>query len=220
MESDAMNPGEIGFWQGRWQTGQTGWDLGGPHPLLRTLIAEAQSWRCLEPGARVLEPGAGRAHNGAALARQGFAVTSFDGVGAAVAAARGLYAEVPGLTLAEGDALTVNADWRGAFDAVLDRAMLCALPPEARRAYVQACFEHLKPGGAFLSLLFTEVVHEGDKLGPPFQITLAELSHLMAPYFALQYAEEHKTTAPSDKIRREAVCILKRRARAQVESAP
>lgn len=220
MQADASNPAALGFWQGRWQTGQTGWDLGGAHPLLKSLVEEARGWGCLEPGARVLEPGAGRAHNGVALARYGFEVTSFDGVAEAVEAAQKLYGDTPHWTMVQADALQVNPVWVGQFDAVLDRAMLCALPPQARRAYVQACFEHLKPGGAFLSLLFTEVVHDGGKLGPPFQITLQDLSHLMAPYFALQFAAEHKTLALGDKVRCEAVCILRRRPRALVESVP
>jgi SAM-dependent methyltransferase len=209
------------FWQGRWQTGATGWDLGGPHPLLAELVAEARSWHALEPGARILEPGCGRAHGGAAMARDGYEVVSFDGVQEAVDAARAVYGEVPRLTIARGDALGVNPEWRGAFDAVLDRAMLCALPPEVRRPYIQACFEHLRPGGAFLSLLFTKVQHaDPEKLGPPFAITLEDLSQLTTPFFSLQFAEERDPPYnPVDVIRREALVILRRRPRALIESS-
>ena len=213
------DPAALGFWQNRWQTGQTGWDLGGAHPLLTALLGDARASRCLNPGARILEPGAGRAHNGAALAAMGFDVTSFDGVAAAVTAARALYGDQPRLTLVQADALTVNPAWEGGFDAVFDRAMLCALPPEARRAYVQTAFAHLKPDGAFLSLLFSEVVLEDGKRGPPFQVTLPELSALTAAYFSLQAADERNTTVPGDRIRRETICVLRRRPRVLVEAS-
>lgn len=211
---------DIAKWQERWQTGQTAWDTGGPQRLLMQLVDEAKAWRLLAPGARILEPGAGRAHNGAALARQGFQVTSFDLVPEAVAAAKAAYGDVLNLTITAGDALHANPLWKGAFDAIFDRAMLCALPPELRRDYVQTCWEHLAPGGAFLSILFTEVFHADGRLGPPYQISLKELSHLMAPYFALQTAEEFANPDKDDKIRREALAVFRRRDRVLVESAP
>ena len=218
----AIDPGDLKFWQGRWQSGQTGWDQGSAHPLLATLVARALDAGALaERGAeatRILEPGAGRAHNGAALAAMGYQVTSFDGVAAAIDGAKALYADRPNLTLAVADALLEKPEWHGAFDAVFDRAMLCALPPESRRAYAAAAFAHLKAGGYFLSILFSKVVHDDGRLGPPFQVTMTELSHVMAPYFAVVTAAEFPVTVDNDRIKEETIVVMKRRARALVES--
>src|SRR5262249_45494348 len=96
------------FWAERWQSGQTGWDFGVAHPGLAILIAEATSSGLLPANpaqCRILEPGCGRAHGAAALARIGYRVTAFDVVPEAIAAARALYADVPGLELVVADAL-------------------------------------------------------------------------------------------------------------------
>ncbi len=215
-----IGPIDAGFWQKRWRTGETGWDQGGPHPLLAAALAELGSHRKLTSGTKFLEPGAGRAHNGAELARRGFAVTSFDLTTEAVSEARKKYADVPGLTLTTGDALTVNEEWRGAFDVVFDRAMLCALPPGSRRAYVEACWTHLAPGGHLSSILFTNVVHADGRLGPPFQVTMTDLAHLVAARFTLLGVEEHVLKVDNDRVKREAVVVLKRRDRPLVESSP
>lgn len=204
-------------WRTRWLEGRTGWDLGGPHPHLADLLAEARSWRLLSPGARVLEPGAGRAHNGAALARSGFSVTSFDMVPEAIAAARELYEGVSGLELVVADAMRLPEAWRGAYSVVFDRAMLCALPDSARPGYVRSMFEALTPGGIFMSLPFTVVEHEPGISGPPFAVPMAELERLLSAGFALVHAEERPWLGPG-KIRRELVGLWRRRERWLVES--
>ena len=125
-------PGEPAFWTERWRTGETRWDLGKCYPGLDELLAVARRHGLMAPGAAVLEPGAGRAHTGAELARRGYVVTAFDLVPAAIGAARELYGKLPTLTLTEADALAINAAWIGRFAGVFDRAMLCALPREAK----------------------------------------------------------------------------------------
>jgi SAM-dependent methyltransferase len=181
------------------------------------LIAAAQEEGALPKGARVLEPGCGRAHYGAALAGLGYEVTSFDVVPEALAAARALYGAVPGLTLVAQDALEPVDQWRGAFAAVVDRAVLCALPRPLRRRYVDACFTHLKPGGHLLSLPFT-ALRIGESEGPPFQVTMGELAELLLPLFSLVHAEERPVGDPESRVVAETICIWRRRPRALVRS--
>jgi SAM-dependent methyltransferase len=219
MSLAPSGPDNRAFWQGRWQAGQTGWDLGGPHPALASLIEEARDYGLIPEspaGVRVLEPGCGRAHNGAALAAAGFTVTALDAVDEAIAAARELYGERPGLTLEVGDALAVRDEWRGRFDVVFDRAMLCAIAPAQRRAYVQACFAHLRPGGVLLSLPFIETSLGEGRSGPPFAIPMPELARLTAGGFALVTAEERRVD--DGRIVRELAAVWRRRERWLVES--
>jgi SAM-dependent methyltransferase len=207
------------MWRERWREGRTGWDQGGPHRLLSRVVSILKDEGWLSPGRRVLEPGCGRAHNGAALAEMGLVVTAFDVAPEAIDAARAAYAGRPNLTLTTGDALAVSTDWYQAFDLVFDRAVLCALPPEQRRAYVDTCFAHLKPGGLFVSLPFVEVRpgDDGKVAGPPYAVGMAALSELLTPGFAMIHGEEHATPEPRDKIVREMVTIWRRRERALVE---
>jgi SAM-dependent methyltransferase len=212
---DASQPA---FWQSRWRDGQTGWDQGAPHPLLERLLGEAKGDRLLKPGARILEPGCGRAHNGATMARAGYVVTCFDVVPEAIDAARQLYADVPGLTLRVQDGTVVVPEWCASFDAVFDRAVLCALPKAKRRSYVEALFAHVVPGGVLMSLPFLEVrITEAE--GPPFAIPLRELQELLMPYFSLAHVEEHPLAeAVGGKIAREGLTLWRRRERQLVEA--
>ncbi len=204
------------FWQGRWRTGQTGWDQGGPHPLLEALIREAEELGILKPGDRILEPGAGRAHNGAFLARRGYLVTSFDAAPEAIEEAKKLYAKEPNLTLAVADALVAKGAWKGEFQAVFDRAMLCALPRTLRREYVKASFDHLTQDGIFLTIPFTECrIPESE--GPPFQVSMTDLSTFMLASFSLVHAED-RLLPQGDRIVKETACIWRRRKRPLVES--
>ncbi len=61
------------FWEGRYQSGQTGWDRGGASPALRQWL-EQQAL----PQGRALVPGCGRGHEVLALAQAGYAVTAVD----------------------------------------------------------------------------------------------------------------------------------------------
>lgn len=203
------------FWADRWRTGRTGWDQGGPHPLLAMLVQEAKDLG-LKPGDKILEPGAGRAHNGAALAQQGFVVTSFDASAEAIEEAKKLYGKVPGLSFAVQDALETKGAWKGEFKAVFDRAMLCALPAKLRKAYVKACYDHLAPDGLFITIPFTECrIPESE--GPPFQVTMDTLSEYLLPGFSLAHAED-RLLPDGDRIVKETACIWRRRKRMLVES--
>lgn len=211
--------GELAFCQDRWKNGQTGWDFGNPHPHLERLMTAALESGWLEPKARILEPGCGRAHNGAELAQRGFQVVAYDSVSLAIAEAQALYGALPGLTLVCRDALVLHSDWQQAFDAVFDRAMLCALPPARRQIYVQTCFAHLKPDGLFLSLPFSEVIPTDGKQGPPYALSLRELVDLLSPGFAIVHAEERTDGGTDARIKREVVCVWRRRARMLIEGS-
>lgn len=214
-ESATANAGQA-FWADRWKTGRTGWDQGGPHSLLATLIQEAEEQGFLKPGDRILEPGAGRAHNGAFLARRGYLVTSFDQAAEAIDEAKKVYGKEPNLTLTVGDALRAKGAWKGEFHAVFDRAMLCALPKTLRREYVQASYDHLTPDGLFLTIPFTEC-RIPESAGPPFQVSMSDLSEFMLAGFSLVHAEDHPLP-DGDRIVKETACIWRRRKRLLVES--
>lgn len=214
-EPSQQNAGQT-FWGDHWRAGKTGWDQGGPHPMLAHLIQEAEECGYLKPGDAILEPGSGRAHNGAFLARRGYRVTSFDAAPEAIAEAKKLYGNEPNLTLAVADALTAQDHWQGAFRAVFDRAVLCALPKKLRRSYVQTALTHLTADGVFLTIPFSECrIPEAE--GPPFQVTMTDLSEFMLAGFSLIHAEDRRLP-DSDRIVKETACIFRRRKRPLVES--
>lgn len=176
-----LRPSDPAYWQNRWKEGRTGWDQGGIHPLFPDLFAAAKE-AGLRDGAKIVEPGCGRAHTAAMLARSGFDVTAFDVSEDAIAAAQSLYADIPRLRLLVANLFDPLPEWNDSFDAVYDRAVLCALPQEVRSKYVATCVRILKPGGLFMSLPFARL-HIGDSEGPPFAIPENQFSELLTPGF-------------------------------------
>ena len=196
------------FWRQRWQEGSTGWDLGGVHPglmeamnLVQNIHLEDHTQAAFqeEAGARprirkAYVPGCGRAHDVAWLAQ--FKSTSDElvwqqVVGAdfapeAIQDASALYGKVQGVSLRCEDVTVVPSEDRGAFDLVFDRAMLCALKPELRPAYMKAVVERLAPRGVHLVFLFDRIKprYEGEnprESGPPFEIDLKLYDDLVRP---------------------------------------
>jgi SAM-dependent methyltransferase len=209
--SDELLPSNPEYWRQRWRDGRTGWDQGGIHPLFPELLAAAKQ-SGLAAGARILEPGCGRAHTSAALAQSGFRMTAFDVSELAITAARALYQNVPHLELTVADLFAPAAAWSGAFDAVYDRAVLCALPRAVRARYVATVSGVLKPGGLFLSLPFVRL-HITDQDGPPFAVPEQEFSDLLAPEFEKIFHRSVEHQEPDSKIATEMIAVWRKKPR-------
>ena len=197
-----LNPVEQTFWQERWVEGTTGWDLQGPHPAFATVVKLLSACGVDIAGARVFVPGAGRAHDGAAFARLGAEVVAEDFAPGAVAAAQALYRDERGLIIRQGDATVVPAAEIGTWDIVFDRAMLCALRPELRGAFLDAVARRLRSGGMHVVLLFDQIPVTPERpagSGPPFQITVADYRDLAGERFAVATTEDWTTVWPAAK---------------------
>lgn len=206
MERELRQP-----WAERWQTAQTRWDQGKEHPLLPELLSLAEIQGRLPKKAAIYSAGCGRAHSEASMAHRGYEVLACDFVLEAVKAAQEKYAGTPHLTIEQRDGLVVQPDELGRFNAVFDRAMLCALQPQNRETYINACWQRLKPHGLFMGILFTETTN-GPGKGPPFEISIAQLMELFGRTFSLVALESRRSHLnPDDIIREEAVAVWMRR---------
>ena len=159
----------VDFWQQRFEGGETPWDRGAASPQLLRWIDAGQ----LAPS-RIAVPGCGSGHEVAALAERGFDVTGLDYAPAAVARAQARLAALePG---PRGRSRVVQADvlaWQpdAPFDAIYEQTCLCALYPDAWRAYADQLHRWLRPGGALFAL-FVQIPRpgaaEGLIQGPPY----------------------------------------------------
>lgn len=154
-----------GFWEERFQQGNTPWDRGAPSPQLHAWLAQ----RTLKP-CRILVPGCGSGYEVAALAAAGFEVTALDYAALAVERTRQhLAAEGLLATVVEADALSWQAP--KPFDAVYEQTCLCALYPDAWREYAHQLHQWLAPNG-YLHALFVQIQRagapDGAILGPPY----------------------------------------------------
>ncbi len=173
------------LWQQRWHKGTTGWDQGGPHPALFALVEHAQREGGLPSDASIFSAGCGRAHSEAALAEWGYRVRAIDLSEEAIAEARAIYAKVPNLELKTADLFQLEPGEAQSYDAIYDRAMLCALPPESRTLYVDAMKARLKDLGLFCCILFRDL---DTTFHPPYAIDEAEAFRVLGKDFVLCYA--------------------------------
>ena len=194
-------------WRERWLVGQTAWDQGQSHSQLPRLLQHAMQEGRLPLGARIFSAGCGRAHNEAWLAEQGFRLDAVDAVPEAIAEAQALYAERPGLTLAVADVFAADPAAK-TYEAVFDRAMLCALQPQHRRAYVQKVSEKLVPGGLFMGILFRKTRNPE---GPPFAVNEDEAFRLFQADFDLCYVGDCPPLVNPRNVLEEWLCIWRKR---------
>ncbi|MBI5546885.1 MAG: methyltransferase domain-containing protein [Deltaproteobacteria bacterium] len=209
IAKQAMPGEEKRAWRSLWSEDKTFWDLGEAHPSLPPLLERARIQLGFElRGARVFVPGCGRGHEAAYLARQGARVEAVDYAPEAIEAARQRYPDVPGLTFEVADAFHAPPAAQGRFDAVVDRAMLCAIESSDRPRYLRACAERLRPGGLLVSVAFLEVRLPS---GPPFPISADELSSHTCSWLDPVIMEPVLATTMTDYIHRELLVIQRKR---------
>lgn len=161
------------YWTERWNSGQTGWDIGYPSPALVD-FAMTQ----IQKDAVILIPGAGNAYEAEALFRMGFRyvyVVDISNIPLQKLAKR--CPNFPNNQLIHKDFFdlkNIRADF------VLEQTFYCALDPSLRDNYVQKTAELLNPGGQVAGLLFDfPLTNEG----PPFGGSYSEYMTRFSKYF-------------------------------------
>ncbi|MDO5056266.1 MAG: methyltransferase domain-containing protein [Lautropia sp.] len=159
---------DLSFWEARYRAGQTGWDLGRPHPQLEHWIRTGKLTPVVssDPGhadarlRRVLVPGCGMGREVVLLAEWGFDVLGLDYTPAAVAQAsealRQLIASPQGRQVVRAEVLETDLfsfEPAVAFDAVYEQQCLVALHPTRWPDYVRCLHRWLRPGGRLLVVL-------------------------------------------------------------------
>lgn len=166
------------YWETRYQTHQTGWNLGAVSPPLR-----AYADQLTDNNLKILIPGAGNGHEAEYLVKTGFTnVTVVDLAPSALAALRERVGDTPALRLVQGDFF----DQTGSYDLVLEQTFFCALDPSLRPAYARKMHELLASGGKLVGLLF-DIQFENP--GPPFGGSAVEYRALFTPLFRLDVLE-------------------------------
>ena len=177
--------------------------------MLPQLMSHVRSSLGFSPrGRRIFVPGCGRGHEGKWLSDRGALVDGADYAPEAIAAARECYPETDCLQFFVQDVFVCPEAGAAHYDAIVDRAMLCAINPSDRRRYLDACATRLRPGGLFLSLAF-EVVRAD--AGPPFAVSKDELHTLCETKFTVAHIESQPAAGMQEYISQELLVVLQRR---------
>jgi methyl halide transferase len=145
------------YWTGRYETQETGWDVGAVTAPLRHYIDQVEN-----KNLKVLIPGAGNAYEAEYLLSSGF--TDIHVCDLSPLPLRNLASRTgasPALKLIEKNFF----DLEGKYDLILEQTFFCAIHPSQRKKYFEKMVELLAPGGRLVGLLFDDKLNS-DR--PPF----------------------------------------------------
>jgi hypothetical protein len=152
------------------------WHRGAPH---RLLVEWAESRELDGRGRRALVVGSGLGDDAEYVAGFGFDTLAFDVADTAVQAARRRFpaSEVRYVT---GDLLDPPAEWRGAFDFVLESLTVQSLPDPPRRDAIVEVARMVARDGTLLVIAAARKQEDGPVAGPPWPLTRAEVDAFAA----------------------------------------
>lgn len=160
------------YWNLRYQTGQTGWDLGAISTPLKCYIDQLSNQNL-----KILIPGCGNGYEGLYLWSKGYKNTFFlDLAPLALLNIHNKNPEIPQEQLLSQDFFQLQ----GQFDLILEQTLFCAINPNLRSQYAKKVFELLKPQGKLVGVLFDKEFSEG----PPFGGNQNEYQQLFSKYFS------------------------------------
>jgi transcriptional antiterminator Rof (Rho-off) len=167
------------YWETRYHTDETGWDLGGPSTPLKEYLDQLS-----DKDHHILIPGGGRAWEAEYAHRLGFRkVFVIDLTDAPFKDLLQRCPDFPKEHLIVGDFF----QHQGLYDRILEQTFFCALDPSLRERYVAHMHTLLKPGGRLVGVLFNDTLN-ADR--PPFGGSKAEYEPLFRRHF------EHFTLEP------------------------
>ncbi|HSN59840.1 MAG TPA: methyltransferase domain-containing protein, partial [Ferruginibacter sp.] len=168
------------YWNSRYQSQQTGWDVGTVSTPLKAYIDQLE-----DKNLSILIPGCGNAYEAAYLLQQGFTnITLLDIAPKAVEAFKSKWKEFDGrqLHIICGDFFELNQT----FDLVIEQTFFCALHPSLRKDYANKMFDLLNDNGKLAGVLFNRAF-EG---GPPFGGNRQEYLQIFSAKFNIKIMED------------------------------
>ena len=134
------------YWNNRYETAETGWDLKTISPPLKAYIDQLTN-----KNLHILIPGCGSGYEAEYLLKQGFQnVTVIDFAPLAVEKMKSYMSEYQNINIICTDFFTHI----GSYDLILEQTFFCALNPTLRTKYVQKMSELLNKNGKLAGLLF------------------------------------------------------------------
>lgn len=174
-----------GYWSGKYQNEQTGWDIGYVSTPLKAYIDQLK-----DKSLKILIPGAGNSYEAEYLFQQGF--KSVFVMDLAQAPLNNLKQRVP--DFADSQLICQDFfDHEGQYDLILEQTFFCALNPKLRPSYVTKAFDLLKPGGKIVGVMFNIPLFDDH---PPFGGNERDYRSLLGNTFDIQIMETAHNSIP------------------------
>ncbi|MCS6968580.1 MAG: SAM-dependent methyltransferase [Cytophagales bacterium] len=166
------------YWRARYQSCQTGWDIGGVSQPLKAYIDQLPE---KAKNYRILIPGAGNAYEAEYLWQKGFLrVFVLDIAPEPLENFKARVPDFPTHQLIEEDFFLLQ----GQFDLVIEQTFFCALLPAQRPHYAKKMAELIVPNGKLVGVLFNVSLNT-DR--PPFGGSAQEYRRYFDPYFRYKH---------------------------------
>lgn len=173
-----MNIGTKQFWEHKYNSRDTFWDIGHISTPLKTYIDQLEN-----KDLKILIPGAGNSYEAEYLVRKGFKnVHILDFALPPLLNFKKRVPDFPDEQLLHQDFFTLDIP----FDLILEQTFFFALPPRSRPEYAVKMHHLLYPSGKLSGLLFNfPLTNEG----PPFGGDKEEYYDHFSPYFNIRTME-------------------------------
>ena len=163
------------FWENRYKTQDTGWDIGTVSKPLKAYIDQLK-----DKNIKILIPGAGNGHEAEYLVNHGFKnIFVLDIV---LSPLENLKKRIPQLDAQHFICEDFFAH-QGSYDLILEQTFFCAINPKDRQKYVSKMKELLPKNGKIAGLLFCFPFEENS--GPPFGGSQNEYEQLFGNDFEI-----------------------------------
>ena len=167
------------FWERSFQSGEMGWDLGGPTPIFSHWIDT-----CKEP-LSICVLGAGNGWDAINFALKGHLVTAVDFAESAVKNMRtAIIKSSIEMKILHMDIFDLDQMYTNHFDVVLEYTCFCAIDPRRRREYIEMVQHILRPQGNLVGLLFP-TDKDPSEGGPAFGVEIEPTIELISEYLSL-----------------------------------
>lgn len=165
----------VGWFEELYNAGEAGdielpWSRTDPHPLLAEWVAA----RGIHGPGRAVVVGAGLGADAEYIAARGFDTTGFDVSETAVRVCRERWPGSP-VQYRVADLLDLPADWRGAFDLVVEVLTVQALPVALRSRATDGVRGLLAPGGTLVVVALRAQDGVAPEPGPPYPLTRGDV---------------------------------------------
>lgn len=161
------------YWDNRYQTNNTQWDIGQVAPPIQQFIDTIS-----DKNAKILIPGCGNCYEAIYLLQQGFtAITLIDIAPTLINSLQAKFKDKPQIQVILVDFF----EHQDRYDYILEQTFFCALPPQNRPLYVSKMKELLAPKGVLFGLLFDRDFESG----PPFGGSKLEYQSLFEKDFKI-----------------------------------
>lgn len=179
-----MQTNSSSYWDERYQEDNTPWDMKAPSPPLKNYIDTIEN-----KGAAILIPGCGNAYEAGYLLEKGFTDVSVIDLSNTVTEVIKRKYEGSKLKVITGNFF----DLKGSYDLILEQTFFCAIDPSLRQAYVDKCYQLLKPGGKIAGVFFNNKMVEVE---PPYVASTEEYIEFFKDKFYLNKLEPCTTSVP------------------------